>query len=146
MKSCLYTLFVLGFLFFVLSLCFSSSAHAKFYNWVDANGVAHFSQNPPINSNQLEIKTYEEPKYPAGEMLENIPDLHKAAAMGNLEKVKALVANGISVNSLSPGKGNALHFAAGKGQLHVVEWLLENGSILDLKDRHNMTPLLFAAR
>ena len=64
--------------------------------------------------------------------------LRVAAAAGDLDKVQALLLGGINpVDSKNAGGSSALHLAAQRGQVAVLEELLreENSSaLLDLKD------------
>jgi len=45
---------------FLCSLLFWRPAAAKLYKWVDENGVTHYSQTPPPESDDVKIKTFSE--------------------------------------------------------------------------------------
>jgi ankyrin repeat protein len=52
---------------------------------------------------------------------------------------------GNSVNKLTHDGRIYLHWAANRGNVELVEYLLKKGSKIDLEDSHGTTPLLFAA-
>lgn len=70
--------------------------------------------------------------------------LHVAAIFGRMEMVKFLVESGaeININAGTP-KSAPIDHAAGKGELKIVEYLLEQGAILDVSEPHR-NPLFSA--
>ena len=70
--------------------------------------------------------------------------------VGNLDKIKELVANGVDVNAQDPGRGffkrgtTALHIAADRNYLTIVKFLLSKGARVDLMDVDRQTPLHLA--
>ena len=71
--------------------------------------------------------------------------MHTAARAGDLERVKSLLAQGISVNAPDTLGGTALHDASWAGHVSVVELLLGAGA--DVNARHTeggSTPLHYA--
>ncbi len=71
--------------------------------------------------------------------------LRRAATVGDLAKVKELLATGVDVNAANAYGGTALAFAADKGHTAVVDFLLERGADANTKDRfYNATPLVWA--
>lgn len=63
-----------------------------------------------------------------------------------VETVKYLIEQpGNDVNKLTHDGRIYLHWAASRGNVELVEYLLKKGSKLDLVDSHGSTPLLFAA-
>ncbi|CAH1765343.1 14942_t:CDS:10 [Entrophospora sp. SA101] len=83
-------------------------------------------------------------------------DIYEATAAGNLDKVKELLApkdsGGIvtafhraNIPNLSSGL-TPLHYAASRGHLEIVEWLIEYaGAIVDLEDQTGENALLKAS-
>jgi hypothetical protein len=71
--------------------------------------------------------------------------LRRAASVGDLAKVKELLAAGVDANAANAYGGTALSFASDKGHAEVVKLLLEHGADVNVKDRfYTATPLLWA--
>jgi uncharacterized protein len=58
-----------------------------------------------------------------------------------LEGVKYCVELGLDVNGADNNKETALHGAADRGADRIIQYLVENGAKLDVKDDHEHTPL-----
>jgi hypothetical protein len=72
--------------------------------------------------------------------------LRRAASVGDVARVRELLAAGVDVNSANAYGGTALAFACDKGHLEVVKVLLDKGADLEAKDRfYSSTPLQWAA-
>ena len=72
--------------------------------------------------------------------------IHNAARNGNLNRVKALLNQGVHVNSRTNAHGwTPLHFAASSGRVNVVQELLKRGAHVNPRTRSGMTPLHVAA-
>jgi ankyrin repeat protein len=71
--------------------------------------------------------------------------LYKAAAEGDIEKVKSLISAGANVNERDKNGQTALHLAVINGYKDVVELLIAKGAEIDGKGRYNATPLHEAA-
>jgi ankyrin repeat protein len=70
--------------------------------------------------------------------------LHVAATFGKLDIIKFLIDAGIDVNRYGGTfDGGAINHAAAEGHIYVVEFLLENGAVLDVSES-KINPL-FAA-
>ena len=68
--------------------------------------------------------------------------LFEAARQGELEKVRALLQQGLEVNGRSRYGATALSFACDKGHLEVVRLLLDQGAEVNVRDSfYNVTPL-----
>eukprot|EP00756_Hemistasia_phaeocysticola_P047248 Hpha_TRINITY_DN21250_c0_g1::TRINITY_DN21250_c0_g1_i1::g.171543::m.171543 len=67
-------------------------------------------------------------------------EIHYAAFEGKLEKVKELLKSQVPIDEVGPDGKSALHQAAGKGHMHVVTYLLEQGANPKLTDGKNRTP------
>eukprot|EP01065_Artemidia_motanka_P048367 TRINITY_DN776_c0_g7_i1.p1 TRINITY_DN776_c0_g7~~TRINITY_DN776_c0_g7_i1.p1 ORF type:complete len:149 (+),score=44.30 TRINITY_DN776_c0_g7_i1:141-587(+) len=67
-------------------------------------------------------------------------EIHYAAFEGKLEKVKDLLKSGVAIDEVGPDGKSALHQAAGKGHMHVVNYLLEKGANAKLTDGKGRTP------
>lgn len=65
-----------------------------------------------------------------------------AALMGELDRVKYLVAHGAQVNRLG---WTPLHYAASKAQIPVAEFLISKGAMVDAPAPDGTTPLMMAA-
>jgi len=62
--------------------------------------------------------------------------------MGDLNRAKALVARGATINQLG---WTPLHYAAAKGQVRVVEFLLEQGALPNSPAPNGESPIMMAA-
>lgn len=71
--------------------------------------------------------------------------LHYAAHKGSLEKVIALLNEGVSPNDTNGPGYTPLHYATLRGHTQIVEKLLEAGANLDAQDRNGWSPLHGAA-
>lgn len=74
------------------------------------------------------------------------PLLHRAAADGNLQKVKQLVKNGEKINGTDSLLQTPLMFAAQHGHTKVVKWLLKHGAKPDLQNYFGETALMLAVQ
>jgi ankyrin repeat protein len=70
--------------------------------------------------------------------------LQGAAAMGNLELARLLIARGANVNCRGEEGVSPLHEAAGSGQIELAKLLLDHGADLNAKDDKGKTPLTIA--
>ena len=72
--------------------------------------------------------------------------LHRAAAAGHADLVKALLDHAAQVDARDYGGGTALHAAAAHGQAESAGALLDRGADPSAPDEEGLTPLHFAAR
>ncbi len=75
----------------------------------------------------------------------SVPDLAKAAALGNQQAVHALLNGGAAVDEKDAAAWTALHHAAAGGFSAVVSLLLDRGADPNARDGFEMTPLHWAA-
>jgi hypothetical protein len=68
-----------------------------------------------------------------------------AAAVGDLDTVKALVARGVSIDARDHEGKTSLHGAAVEGQMAVIQYLIANGADVNAIDRWGDSPLENAA-
>ena len=79
--------------------------------------------------------------------LDDLPALHRAAALGDTDKISQLLARGGHVDEVDPDTGStALHSAAQRVQLAAMELLRQAGANIDAVNSHGQTPLSLAAR
>ncbi len=68
--------------------------------------------------------------------------LHKAAHKGEREAVADLIeVQKVDVNALGAQNRTALHKAVGKGSYDVVDYLLQHGADVTMRDAGGLTPL-----
>ncbi|TYZ62130.1 hypothetical protein PybrP1_005065 [[Pythium] brassicae (nom. inval.)] len=77
---------------------------------------------------------------------DGVSALHLAAAAGDPEVVRALLAAGADVCATlpTPVRASALHVACSRGSADVVRLLLRAGADVDVPDGHHASPLLIA--
>ena len=86
---------------------------------------------------------------PGNEEEEDDPQyaLHRAAANGDAEAVRTLIANGADVHErINTGSDTPLHRAASGGTAEVIEILLEAGALVNARNTFGDAPLHHAAR
>ena len=72
--------------------------------------------------------------------------LHRAATVGSISAVEALLAAGADANATSPMDGKAaLHIVAGTDDTSIMDALFRRGAAVDIHDDFSFTPLHFAA-
>ena len=71
--------------------------------------------------------------------------IHNAARNGNLNRVKALLNQGVPVNSRNAHGWTPLHWAALSENLNIVQELLRRGAHVNPRTRNGTTPLYLAA-
>lgn len=75
-----------------------------------------------------------------------VTSIHKAAAKGDLAKVKALLKKDAKqVNADDRNNKEPLHWAAEKGHLELVEFLISKGADVNAKNVEDETPLHYSA-
>jgi len=76
-----------------------------------------------------------------------VPALHLAAYMGDIEKLKKCLQDGMDINSQGNFCCTALHLAANSDKKDIVEFLISKGARVDAKDAYyGVTPLYYAVR
>jgi len=68
-------------------------------------------------------------------------ELHKAAARGDLERVRELIKRRADVNARDKDGRTPLHHAAYNGRLEVARLLVERGADVNARDKNGWTPL-----
>jgi len=71
--------------------------------------------------------------------------IHEAAFMGNMNRVKALLKQGVPVNFRNRAGRTPLHHAANAGRLSIIQELLRRGAHVNPRARNGQTPLGVAA-
>jgi ankyrin repeat protein len=72
-------------------------------------------------------------------------EIHDAADNGDLETVKKLISADPKLVDAPDREGKtALHYAAAKGHLNVVEWLVQKGANVNARNSSGITPLYLA--
>ena len=72
-------------------------------------------------------------------------NIYDAASRGNLNRVRALLNQGVNVNSRDAHDRTPLHWAAYGGSVNVVQELLRRGARINSRDDYYSTPLHVAA-
>jgi len=102
------------------------------------------------NSNTASMNKAAELKQPKARI--DAPDeygrtpLMRAAARGDLQAVKDLLAQGANVNGSSGDGYTALLSAAFYGNSEIVEYLLDHGADVNARDKNGLTALIEAAK
>lgn len=95
--------------------------------WTLASPWLAFAQNPPIQTPKAE-------------------SLWEAARQGDLEKVQQAVESGVNVDAVTHYGASALSFAADRGHLEVIRYLLSKQADPNVKDTfYNATPITWAS-
>lgn len=74
-----------------------------------------------------------------------VRDYITAAKNGDVESIKRIIANGMKVDAIDEFGTTAAERAAAFGQLHVLEYLVNQGSDVNRVDIHGICPLIAAA-
>lgn len=72
------------------------------------------------------------------------PAIIENAKIGNLQKVKEEIENGIDINIINDNGYTALILAASYGKLEVVKYLIEKGANIESTDKNGGTPLYYS--
>jgi hypothetical protein len=67
--------------------------------------------------------------------------LTDAAADGDMELTKGLLAQGVAIDARSDYGRTALHVAVIQGQIQLIEYLISNGADVNATDQYGKTPL-----
>ncbi len=86
---------------------------------------------------------YDRDEYQNGHSEDQTP-LMRAAADGEYETVKTLVAQGVDINEMFRGEGTALHMALQHSHLEIAEFLLQNGADPNLGSASDGYPIMAA--
>ena len=70
-------------------------------------------------------------------------DIHDAAEVGDIEKVKQFLAAGTDINTKDNSQQTPLHYAA-KGQKELAKFLIEKGAAVNARGPQELTPLFIA--
>ena len=81
----------------------------------------------------------------AGQEIIIIPPIYEAAEMGDLDRVKAFIEEGIEVNVKKNNGSTPLYMAAYGGHMDVVELLIDKGADVNASNNWGWTPLHTAA-
>ena len=92
-----------------------------------------------------EIKQREKATIEAETRNEMEQDLLQAAEYGGVDRVKALLDSGVSVDAVDREKSTALGNAAVGGYVKVMEVLLDRGANVNAQNKDGITPLMRAA-
>ena len=66
-----------------------------------------------------------------------------ASSDGNIERVKALLSEGVDVNAQDESGYSPIHAAASYGHTKLIDYLLSHGANINLKDSEGDSPLMF---
>jgi len=70
-----------------------------------------------------------------------VESIYEAAYVGDLDKLRKCLGNGLDVNSPAPDGSTALHKAAHAGRIKIVKFLLKKGANPNCRDKTGLTPL-----
>lgn len=101
--------------------------------------------NTPLSLAEAAGKDFVKVLADSGATEDGKTDLQRAAAAGDIERVKALLAEGADVNATGPRKMSSLHYASAAGHVEVVTVLIGAGAQVDVYNEEAMRPLHLAA-
>jgi ankyrin repeat protein len=73
-----------------------------------------------------------------------VASIHEAARLGDLDKVKAFLDQGIDINAKNERGQAAMHLAVSSKQKKITEHLIVKGGDVNAKDKWGYTPLYYA--
>lgn len=73
-------------------------------------------------------------------------ELFQSAGLGDLTRVRALLATGISFDKKNPEGITPLFFAINSGRVEVVKFLLKSGANIEIAKQIDISPLMLAAQ
>jgi ankyrin repeat protein len=73
-----------------------------------------------------------------------VSNIHTAASVGNIEKVRSFVEAGVDVNEIDDGGMTPLLRAVSRKHTKVAEFLVENGADVNTGDKGGYVPLVYA--
>jgi len=73
-----------------------------------------------------------------------VASIHEAAKLGDLDKVKAFLDQGIDINAKNERGQAAMHVAVNGKQKKITELLITKGGDVNVKDKWGYTPLYYA--
>ncbi|MDA3838253.1 MAG: ankyrin repeat domain-containing protein [Candidatus Delongbacteria bacterium] len=73
------------------------------------------------------------------------PEIVRAAYNGNIKQINNFISASIDVNTMNYLGRSALHYASERGNIELVEILINNGADVNLKDKNGVTPLMEAS-
>jgi ankyrin repeat protein len=74
----------------------------------------------------------------------NVRAFLNAALEGDLRLIESLIAKGVDVNTRNVSGRTALHYASFRDHGEIIEYLVKQGALVDLKDKGGFTPLIEA--
>jgi ankyrin repeat protein/beta-lactamase regulating signal transducer with metallopeptidase domain len=90
---------------------------------------------------QMKRQPSEDVSTAGSENPESTKSIHEAAAEGDLEQVKRLIAEGVDINSRGEREFTPLHIAAKGGQSKIARFLIAHGADIMARDVSDYTPL-----
>lgn len=127
--------------FLVILTIFSLAAHAQKNVFLDA---AFWKTNPDVATIQAEISKGSDPAASNANGFDGVVNAINANAPA--ESIKfMLTQKGNDVNKITHDSRTYVYWAASRGNLEIVEYLLGKGAKTDLQDSHGASPMGFAA-
>ena len=81
----------------------------------------------------------------AAAQLDADASLSDAVRAGNIEAVRAILADGVNVDTPEADGATALHWAVRSGNREIAELLIDNGAYVRVENRYGVAPLYLAA-
>ena len=94
---------------------------------------------------KVDIKAFQQSVNKSGTLYKDWPMLNIASLLGEKAIVIQLLDQGADILATDPGGNNAMHRAASKGQLDILQLLIKHGGNINAVNSRKETPLYLAA-
>jgi hypothetical protein len=112
-------------------------------NWKAETALMLYQVNRAATEDDLELVVADEPSAQVAALRTSI--FFRAAEMGSVPALKAMLDRGVDIDARSPAGSTALLYAASRGQYQAVEHLLQQGADVNARNNIGRTALGLAS-